>query len=182
MLFVFAVESDNIANNRPGLVALLQMKTSPRTRRKASAREDEGEGSGLADGLGALLDAAEEAGTHLESTPEPSKRQRRASSLASDRSSDAGVGSLAEQSDQKKGAPSPHTVRNAVAVELFDPASGDVLRRFGSQREAAVAMGTSHKLIAKCCKGVRQSSDGIGYRYYTGPSISCECVYLCFCW
>ena len=66
------------------------------------------------------------------------------------------------------------SVHNSVPVEQFDPSSGVVVHRYSSQREASIAMRTSHRTIARCCRGEIETVQGFGYRFYRGSPINCR--------
>ena len=70
------------------------------------------------------------------------------------------------------------SVHNSVPVDQFDPITGAVVHRYSSQREASIAMQTSHKTIARCCRGEIDTVRGFSYRFYRGPPINCRYMFL----
>jgi hypothetical protein len=62
-------------------------------------------------------------------------------------------------------------------VEMCHITTGEVLRIFPSQKEAALMLGVSQAGISQCCSGVKPDSYGFKWRFYDGPTIDCKSNY-----
>jgi hypothetical protein len=52
--------------------------------------------------------------------------------------------------------------------------TGEVLRVFYNQKEAANMLGVSQAGLSQCCSGVKPDAYGFKWRFYEGPAINCK--------
>jgi hypothetical protein len=142
-------------------------KTSPCSIARESAYSTSTEDSSLHD---------EHKRVRVDESPEeleldlPTKRVRRANTLYSSSAAIALRG-------KKAGSAAVH---NAVAVEQYDLSTGRTVRRFSSQREAAMATGNTHKTVSRSCRGEMEGMDGTtGFRYCYGSESDADCKGYC---
>jgi hypothetical protein len=70
-------------------------------------------------------------------------------------------------------------------LEQLDMDTGEVLRRYGSGKEAAYMMKASQGGISQCCTGIKTEAYNFKWRYYEGPMIDCKLItaqyFICNC-
>ena len=59
-------------------------------------------------------------------------------------------------------------------VEMCHPATGEVLRVFPSQKDAAIMLNVSQGGISQCCSGIKPDAYGFKWRFYEGPQLDCK--------
>ena len=79
-----------------------------------------------------------------------------------------------QQSERQGGANPSTSYRVKTCVEQIHPVTDEVLRVYPSGAAAASFMGISHSGISHCCKGIRCTSNGFKWRFYSGPPIDCK--------
>jgi hypothetical protein len=79
-----------------------------------------------------------------------------------------------EDDDDEADAYRSRNPKAKQAVEQIDLVTGQVLRRYPSQGTAMQVMQGTQALISACCRGLRDSAYGFGWRPYIGPPINCE--------
>lgn len=79
--------------------------------------------------------------------------------------------------DDSAGVPSMKQVHGSTQpkpLEQIDPATGVILRRYSSGREASAAMQMSQTAISQCANGQRPEVQNFQWRWYNGPPIDCK--------